>query len=555
MEIFEEFKTWEFLGGIGIFLFAMFSLENAIRDLARRSFKRFIRERTSTRLRSISTGTIVTAVLQSSSAVSLMVLAFVGAGIMAMENAIGVILGSNIGTTATAWIVATIGFKLDIASFALSFIGIGGVILIFLGKSRRYSNIAKLLVSFGFLFMGLSFMKGSMEHLTSYITIEDIPDYGVIFYLLIGALLTAAMQSSSATIALILTGLHSELLGFEDAASMVIGANIGTTATILLGGIRSTQIKKRVAASHLIFNVFSAIIGLILLWPLSYGIQYFVGSANENAVIGIALFHTIFNLIGVIAFYPFIRRYSAWLIRIIPDKRVTKTKFIHGLSPMVYDAAYSGIKHEIGHLTEEVMTFNRFIIQEAVDDKKFKSSKISLSEKYEELKILQAEIFKFSAEVQTMEFDKQEGLALVKLLHNARRLLDSAKTMKDIRHDLLKFREEDNSFLQESLKNFADRLDSLYKHLENVFHEEDHIENAGEFSEIITTLKKEDRDFVKRVMEASRSERIEELVTSELLLTNRNFNHSNNLLLQSILEWKLTDEEQALFEELISPNY
>ena len=154
----EGFDIWKLLAGLGIFLFGMFLMEESIKKLSGKSFKKYIREYTTGKIKSILSGIFSTAVLQSSSAVSLMVLAFVGAGIMTMENAIGVILGSNIGTTITAWIVAFLGFKVSIESFALPLIGIGGLGLIFLGNSVKYANLSKLVVSFGFLFMGLEYI-------------------------------------------------------------------------------------------------------------------------------------------------------------------------------------------------------------------------------------------------------------------------------------------------------------------------------------------------------------------------------------------------------------
>ena len=546
MDILSEFDTWEFLGGLGIFLFAMFSLENAIRDLAGRSFKRFIKNRTSSRLKSISTGAIVTAILQSSSAVSLMVLAFVGAGIMAMENAIGVILGSNIGTTATAWIVAGIGFKLDIESFALIFIGIGGLIIIFLGKSERYSNISKLLVAFGFLFMGLSFMKGSVEHITTVISLDEIPDYGIGLYIIIGAVLTAIMQSSSATIAIVLTGLNAHLLQFEDAAAIVIGANIGTTATILLGGIRSTQIKKRVAFSHLIFNLFSGVIGLILLWPITFLIQQFIGPIEDNAVMAIAGFHTIFNIIGVIVFFPFIRIFSKWLTKLIPDKEIAITKYIQGLAPSVFEAASSGLKKEIIYLTNQVMLFNENVIQEGTG----KSNSNVVTKKYDELKLLQAEIFKFASEAQMSKLNEQEATELNQLLHCARQSLNAAKAIKDVRHDILKFTAEDNHFLIKALNNLSNHLHEAYQEMRQIIENDDHAQAAGDASNLLENLKKEDVKFVQLAMVAAREEEIQNLETSELLLLNRNFNYSIKLLIHTVMELKLTSAELELFEEI-----
>lgn len=151
-------ELWKLLAGLGIFLFGMYLLEEAIKALSGRSFKKFIKNYTSNRIKSILAGTFSTAILQSSSAVSLIVIAFVGAGIMNMINAMGVIVGSNLGTTVTSWIVASLGFKFSIESIALPIIAVGGLVLIFLGKTGKYANISKLLVGFGFIFMGLDYI-------------------------------------------------------------------------------------------------------------------------------------------------------------------------------------------------------------------------------------------------------------------------------------------------------------------------------------------------------------------------------------------------------------
>jgi phosphate:Na+ symporter len=192
-------NLWELLAGLGIFLFGMLLLEEAIKNLSDRTFKKIIHRYTNGRIRSVLAGTFATAILQSSSAVSLMVLAFAGAGIMSMGNAIGVILGSNIGTTLTSWIVATVGFKLNIELLSLPFIGIGGLGLIFLGKSKRGIHFSRLLVGFGFLFMGLDYMKRSFDFLSNDFDVASLPDYGAWFYVLIGFALTAlsSVQFSS----------------------------------------------------------------------------------------------------------------------------------------------------------------------------------------------------------------------------------------------------------------------------------------------------------------------------------------------------------------------
>ena len=220
----ESLDIWKLLAGLGIFLFGMFLMEESIKNLAGRSFKSFIRHSTNGRLKSILSGTLVTGVLQSSSAVSLMVLAFVGAGIMAMENAIGVILGSNLGTTFTSWIVAFFGFKVNIEEYSLPLIGIGGLGLIFLGKSVRFSNLSKLMVGFGFLFMGLDYMKTSVEELTSTFDMTVLQDLGIVPFALAGIALTAIMQSSSATIAVVPASIWCVLACVHQSASRLAKA-------------------------------------------------------------------------------------------------------------------------------------------------------------------------------------------------------------------------------------------------------------------------------------------------------------------------------------------
>lgn len=266
----ETLDLWKLLAGLAIFLYGMFLMEDSIKTMSGKAFRKMIRHYTNGRLRSVASGAVVTSILQSSSAVSLMVLAFVGAGVMTMENGIGVMMGSNIGTTFTAWIVAVFGFKLKIESFALPLIAVGGMILIAFGSSSRFFQASRLLMGFGFLFLGLDFMKSSVESYAQHLDVQRLAAYGIWLYALAGIVITALMQSSSASIAIVLTALNSGLMTFHMAVAMVIGANIGTTITVLLGSIGGIQSKKRVSVSHLIFNMVTGLIALIALQPLAW---------------------------------------------------------------------------------------------------------------------------------------------------------------------------------------------------------------------------------------------------------------------------------------------
>ncbi|MCB0755953.1 MAG: Na/Pi symporter [Flavobacteriales bacterium] len=549
----ETFDIWKLLAGLGIFLFGMFLMEEAVKNLAGRSFKKFIRTSTTGRIRSIVSGASVTAILQSSSAVSLMVLAFVGAGIMAMDNAIGVILGSNIGTTVTAWIVAYFGFKIDIEAFSLPLIGIGGLGLIFLGKSERYSNLSRLLVGFGFLFMGLDYMKQSVTELTETFDMASLPDYGIVVYALVGLLLTATMQSSSATIAIVLTALNAQVIGFHMAAAMVVGANVGTTTTVILGAIGGSQIKKRVALSHLTFNLISAIIGLAMLPVLVWVITLIIGSPTENAVMGVALYHTLFNVIGVLVFVPFIGLFAKLLIKAYPDKVTQVTEYLQNASPNISDAAIAGIQNEIAHLIRETIEYNlktlRIDVSLVLSGQRH-SEKLSLEDHYEKLNLLQAEIFSFAATMLSSEMDKEETALVNRQLHAARMALHSAKSIKDVRHNFDDFDASESSFVTQTNAEFRKRLIELYLKLSGLLGETRHAEIASKLDKSLKHLTKEDERFVRSIAEQTSKGALQDMEISHLLLVNRAFIQSSRQLILAIKEMTLNDEELEIFDRL-----
>ncbi|MDB4678252.1 Na/Pi symporter [bacterium] len=549
----ESLDIWKLLAGLGIFMFGMFQMEESIKNLAGRSFKGFIKKSTKGRIRSVASGAFVTAILQSSSAVSLMVLAFVGARIMAMENAIGVILGSNIGTTATAWIVAFFGFKVNIEDYSLPLIGLGGLGLIFLGKSAKYSNISKLMVGFGFLFMGLDYMKTSVMELTQAFDVAALPDFGILPFALVGLLLTAIMQSSSATIAIVLTSLNAEVIGFDAAAAMVVGANVGTTITVILGTIGGSQVKKRVALSHLTFNVITAIIGLSLLPLMTRLIVLVLGPVGENAVMGVALFHTFFNVLGVLVFLPFIGFLSKGLIKVYPDKMRDTTKYIQNVTPEVSEAAVEGLRNEVLHLATNVLKHNLHALHiptKEVFEGIVEPKRPSQADQYEDLKLLQSEIFSFASTLLSGDVSKEESELVNTYLHGARMALHSAKSVKDEIHNFEEFETSDNSFLRTENDLFKKRLIKLYKKVVLALAEEEHSDIAASINKMLKLLAKEDRKFIQSVTKATAEHTIKDLDISTMLLVNRAFNQSSRQLIYALKNVLLTTVELELLEKL-----
>ena len=291
------------LGGLGLLLLGMAMMTDGLKAAAGNSLQGFLERSTRTRLRAALAGFGITALVQSSSAVIVATLGFTNAGMLRLKQAAWVVFGSNVGTTMTAWIVALIGLRIKVEVVALPLIGVGMLLKLF-GDNRRAAHIGIALAGFGLLFLGLGMLRDAFIDVADWIPIERLGASGVLGIVLgvvFGALLTALIQSSSAALAIVLTasvtGVLTPLLG----ASLVIGANIGTTATSLLASIGATANARRLALVHVVEKMFTGVIALILLGPLWWISEQLSGGADgrTNISTGLALFHTLFNLLGL----------------------------------------------------------------------------------------------------------------------------------------------------------------------------------------------------------------------------------------------------------------
>jgi phosphate:Na+ symporter len=527
MGIFEHFDLWRLLAGLGIFLFGMFMMEESIKLLSGRAFKSLIRRYTGTRLRGIFSGIISTSILQSSSAVSLMVLAFAGAGLMSLVNAVAVMIGTKIGTTMTAWIVAVFGFKFQIEAFALPMIGLGGLGLIFLANSPRYVNLSKLVVAFGFLFHGLDFMKSSVEDLAAAIDIAALPDLGIWFYALVGLLLTAIMQSSSATIAITLTMLYSGVVGFSAAAAMVIGANVGTTVTVLLGSMGGIPVKKQAALSQLIFTTGTAALTFLLLPVLTWLVLDLLGFA-DNIVLGLALFHTLFNVMGVIMFYPLIPAIAVFVRRRIPERQVLQlTRYITNTSPEVPEAAIEALRKEAINQAKWSVDFIRLIY--GIDPRHRTRSPVS----YDDLERLHAEIFTFYARIQGHQMEEEEARRLEPYIRASRSIMNAAKNLYEQNHELDEFRREDQEFMQDAWHRFLERLEIVGGVVDEIGAEPD-LDHSGLLELAFLAVEEADKLFIRSCAREVAAKRLREHDVTRLLMSNRLFTQSCRMLVLSL---------------------
>ena len=339
-----NFSLWELLTGLGFFLLGMLQLEKSLSGLGDASLKRIIRKNTRSPIQGVMVGTASTAFLQSSSLVGLITLAFVGAGMLQLKNALGIILGANLGTTFTGWLVATIGFKLELSVYALPMIAVGALGKVFSKTATTPSMYLGLLLGLGFLLFGLDFMKSSILFLRDSVSPELLGNYPLIIYFVIGMSFSALMQSSSTTMIIVLSALQADIIPLTTAAVLAIGADMGTTSTVAIGGIKGSPEKKRVALSHVTFNLVTDVIALALLVPLLGLVTRTIGISNP--MYALVAFHSLFNLVGIIIFLPFVNHFATWLNHRFQSQDRSGARFINRVPVNVEDAALSALAQD-----------------------------------------------------------------------------------------------------------------------------------------------------------------------------------------------------------------
>lgn len=310
-----------FVGGLGLFLIGMMLLSDGLVAYAGAGLKRSLVRFTGTPYKAFASGTLATVMVQSSSATAVTLIGFVSAGLITFSQAIGVLIGASLGNTATGWIVAELGLKVNLGFYTLILIGIGAFLKL-LGRGR-WTDLGMVLAGFGLLFHGLSMLQQAMTGLSGMFNLADLPVGGFgarILIMLFGLVLTAILQSSTAAIATTLTALYTNTINFDQAAALVVGAAIGTTLTGALVAIGATIYAKRTALAYILFNLVAGLIGILLLPAFLYLIQLldnFMQIAPDATML--VAFHTFFILIGVVLFLPFTAGFARMVERLLPD--------------------------------------------------------------------------------------------------------------------------------------------------------------------------------------------------------------------------------------------
>ena len=489
-------QIFTLLGALGMFLYGMNLMSSGLQKASGNKLREFLSAMTSNPFKGVMTGLGITSVIQSSSATTVMVVSFVNAGLLTLAQAIGVIMGANIGTTVTAWLVSWLGFKADISILAIPLMALG--FLFSNSKKNQRQNIGELIVGFCLLFLGLSFMKESVPDLNETPQVLDFvkswSSHGfgsVIIFLLFGTLLTLVLQSSSATMAITLIMLSMGWIPFDMACAMVLGENIGTTITANIAAAVGNTQAKRAAMSHTIFNLFGVAWALLLFKPflalVGYLIELFglpnpaadgfavnnpVSAEGTAALYGLSMLHTLFNTINtfiLVWFVKYIEKVVIWIIKTPAnqDSEVFRLKYISAgpvaTPELATEQAFSEIMH-FAQISRKGLGYAKQAVSES-DSGKFETLRTKLV-KYEEISDkIEYEIAAFLNAVSMEDISEETSMrikAMYKIIGELESLGDSGEAISRIISRRNIHNKSFDATTIGNLESIADAVDAAY---------------------------------------------------------------------------------------------
>ncbi len=505
-------KVLELVGALGLFLYGMKVMSDALQKMAGDKMRKLLSKMTSNRFSGVLTGAGITTLIQSSSATTVMVVSFVNAGLLSLAGAIAVIMGANIGTTVTAWIISLLGFEFSIATIVFPVIAIATPFLFI----KKRETLGEFLVGFALLFMGLEALKSGVpdftqpEYAGALNFIAVLSDYGylsIILAVLIGTVLTVVVQSSSAMMAVTLVLCANGLIGFEFAAGLVLGENIGTTITANLAALMANSTARKAARAHTVFNVIGVIWALVLFYPFLYLIQQLMIATKgmdpytQAAALPVALscFHTFFNIINtsvLVWFIPSIERLVNKLIKTDEDEEF-RLKFIQGGFMSASGLGVEPAKLEIEAFSKRVVRMYDFIptLFGEKDDKKF-DQLMSRTQKYEEITDrMEVEIANYLTKVSENGLSlsaSQEVSSMLRIVDNLESIGDScyqlSLSIESKKKQNIWFEEAERGRLQEMFSLVGEAMVVMNDNLSADYHNVDGTK-AFELEEKINSLR------------------------------------------------------------------
>ncbi|MBK9270402.1 MAG: Na/Pi symporter [Saprospiraceae bacterium] len=438
-------QIWPLLAGLGLFLFGLSVIEESLGILIGRHVKNFLRTHTRNPIKAVLTGAAVTAILQSSTLVTLLVMSFTSAGIIALKSGIGIILGANLGTTFTGWLISLLGFKLNIQEAVLPLLAIGGLGTLLI-KSSVFNQLCRFLMGFSFMFLGLGYMKDGFAEFAATIDFGILEGQPMVYLLVFGFFLAAMLHSSSACMVIYLSVLSAGLIDLTQAFYLVIGSDLGTTMTGLVGTVGGNSIRKRTGWAQFYINLISGTLAIFMMNPLSQLIVEIM--MIKDPLISLVTFHSIFNTIGILTILPFLAKFTQLLEKNISSKKHSRLKFVAEINPKESLSSLFGLEKEVSHFVEQTIVINKTLIDSA--DKNTDNHHL-----YSELKKYENELNQFVLKIQRNHLNDSEAKRYEMLSSSLRYSTLSAKDIKDVLHNLEYIKDsEDPLLIQFYLKLF-----------------------------------------------------------------------------------------------------
>ena len=537
----EEFKGIS--AGIAIFMFGMLAMERGFGAFTGGLLERLINRSTSSHWRSLGLGIISTSIMQSSSLVSVITISFISAGLLTLSAGIGIIFGANLGTTTGAWLIAGLGLKVNISAYAMPML-VFGIILIF-QKSKPLDGLGYILAGLGFLFLGIHYMKEGFEAYRETIDLARfaVAGYpGLFLFTGIGIIATFVMQSSHATLVLIITALAAQQITYENALALAIGANVGTTITAILGSISANAKGRRLAGAHLVFNLVTGLLAILFIRQLVLAVDslsLLSGIAEDDFTLKLALFHTLFNLAGILVMMPLIEPLANLLERLIKEKKPeidqpkfltesaihfpeTAAKAVLQESLHVYDNAQSILIHALGFRRHEVYAEVDLL---AIATSQRKLTRLDIDAAYtRSIKGLYSEIVAFISRV---DFSRQmeQSADLHHLREANQQIVESIKALKHLQKNMIRFINTDNRVMRHAYDQLRSQLAAILRQLEAIRIGEETDTAILSLDALKLTLKESHAQFYQDLLELIRKQQIApERGTS--LMNDSNYSYS-----------------------------
>ncbi len=493
--------------GVALFMFGMLSLEQGFQAFTGGVLERVLAAATGTRLRSMGFGLVTTALMQSSSLVTLITISFLSAGLIGLAQGIGIIFGSNIGTTTGAWLMASYGVKIDLAAYAMP-MAVFGILFIY-QKGPILKGVGSALLGVAFLFIGIQFIKEGFQAVSedmdlSRFAVEGLA--GTLLFVAIGLLATVVMQSSHAVLMLTIAALVAGQVTYYSALALAIGTNVGTTITAVLGALGAKAAGKRLAGAHLIFNLVTGLIAIVFISQLATlvdEISRWIGIAPHDYALKLAAFHTVFNVLGVLIMLPMVDRLVSFLDRILPEKIVVdgveQPRYLVASLVFYPDAALVALTRECQHLAFNVIEIIAHAIGlhrhdilghepiEALVARSRRIEHIRIKHLYQtRIKAIYSAILEFAGKAQPRmsgEKDKQAH----DLREASRAMVEAIKTLRLLRHNMAFYIQSDNAYMREQYDRMRIHLGRLIR---SIFELRD-VDDLGVIKERLEALSRE----------------------------------------------------------------